>query len=320
MSTLHLVAPEARDVVAHAPPYAPGRQTVAEARAGVLALFPAPAEPVPHEEHTVPGPAGAPAVRVLLYRPDEAREPRPAILSLHGGGFIAGTAAMMATANRQLAQDHAAIVVAVDYRLAPETPFPGPVEDCYAALIWLFAQAGPLGIDPQRVAVFGQSAGGGLAAALVLLARDRAAPALCGQVLVYAMLDERTGTAEAPVDNPTTGEFMWTRAANRFGWASLRGAAPVAPAQLSYFSPALAPDVAGLPPTFIGVGSLDLFLEEDVAYALRLARAGVPVEAHVYNGGVHGFDGLPGPLAEQFSADLRAAFRRLLQPAPGGVA
>ena len=317
MNTLHLVAPEAREIVAHTPTFDPAHETVADARAGVLALIPAPADPVPHEEHTAPGPAGSPAVRVLLYRPDASREPRPAILSLYGGGFIAGTPDMMATANLKLAQDHAAIVVAADYRRAPETPFPGPVEDCYAVLTWLFAQAAQLGIDPTRVVVFGQSAGGGLAAAVALLARGRAAPALRGQVLVYPMLDARTGTAEAPVDNPTTGEFMWTRAANRFGWAALRGAAPISAEQLGYFSPALAPDVSGLPPTFIGVGSLDLFLEEDVAYALRLSRAGVPVEAHVYNGGVHGFDGLPGPLAEQFNADLRAAFQRLLQPAAG---
>lgn len=176
---------------------------------------------------------------------------------------------------------------------------------------------GPAGAPAVQVLlyVFGHSGGGGLAAALALPARDRVAPALRGQVLVYPMLDARTGTAEAPVDNPTTGEFFWTQAANRFGWAALRGPASVPAEQLGYFSPALAADLAGLPPTFVGVGALDLFLEEDIAYALRLARAGVPVEAHVYNGGVHGFDGLPGSLAEQFNADLRAAFRRLLQPA-----
>lgn len=320
MNTLHLVAPEVRDMVAHSSAFDPAQETVAEANAGLQALFPAPANPVPHEEHTAPGPAGSPAVRVLLYRPDASREPRPAILTLHGGGFIVGTPDMMATANLKLAQDHAAIVVAADYRLAPGTPFPGPVEDCYAVLTWLFAQAAQLGIDPTRVVIFGQSAGGGLAAALTLLARDRAAPALRGQVLAYPMLDARTGTAEAPVDNPTTGEFIWTRAANRFGWTALRGAAPISAEQLGYFSPTLAPDVAGLPPTFIGVGSLDLFLEEDVAYALRLSRAGVPVEAHVYTGGVHGFDGFPGPLAEQFNADLGAAFQRMLQPAAEGAA
>lgn len=314
MSTLHLVAPEARDPAQAFVVFDPARETLAHYRERIIAMYAsmAPAAPTPREERLVPGPAGAPTVRVLLYRPADAPGPLPAILYLHGGGFITGTPDMMDAASLQLAQDSGAVVVAVNYRLAPEAPFPGPVEDCYAALDWLCQQAEDLRIDPARVVVFGHSSGGGLAAALALLVRDRAVHTLAGQVLIYPMLDARTGTREAPVDNPMTGEFFWTRPTTRFGWDALRGTAPVPPERLGHFSPALAAEVAGLPPTFLGVGSLDLFLEEDMAYALRLARAGVPVEAHVYNGGVHGFDGIPGPLASQFTADLQAALKRLL--------
>ena len=158
----------------------------------------------------------------------------------------------------------------------------------------------------------GHSAGGGLAAALALLVRDRGKHQLAGQVLVYPMLDSRTGTAQAPVDNPLAGEFMWTRAANRFGWDALRGAEPIPTERIGHYAPALAASLDGLPPAFIAVGALDLFAEEDAAYALRLARAGVPVELHVYPGGVHGFDAVPGKLADRFAGDLKAGLHHIL--------
>ncbi len=310
MSSLHLVDPSARDVAAGFAPFDPARESVEQFRATVAAMYAA--DPVAREERTIPGPAGNPEVRVLIHRPDGATGALPAILYLHGGGFVAGTPDMMDPASRALAQESGAVVVAVQYRLAPETPFPGPVEDCHAALAWLFGQADALGVDPARIAVFGHSAGAGLAAALALLARDRGELRLRAQFLIYPMLDPRTGTSDAPVDNSTTGEFLWTRAANRFGWDAMRGGQDVAPARLGHFAPALAPDLAGLPATFIAVGALDLFLEEDVAYALRLSRAGVPVEAHVYPGGVHGFEGFPGALSDGFGADLSAAITRFL--------
>ncbi len=310
MSSLHLVDPSAREVVAGFAPFDPGRESVEQFRATVAAMYAA--DPVAREERMIAGPEGAPDVRVLIHRPDGATGALPAILYLHGGGFVAGAPDMMDPASRKLAQDSGAVVVAVQYRLAPETPFPGPVEDCHAALAWLVGQADALGIDPARVAVLGHSAGAGLAAALALLARDRGEHRLRAQFLIYPMLDPRTGTSNAPVDNPTTGEFLWTRAANRFGWDAMRGGQNVPSERLGHFAPALAADVAGLPPTFIAVGALDLFLEEDVAYALHLSRAGVPVEAHIYPGGVHGFDGFLGALSDGFQADLRAAITRLL--------
>ena len=228
--------------------------------------------------------------------------------------MVAGTPDVEDAASLALAQAHGALVVAVDYRLAPETPFPGPVEDGYAALDWLFTHAAEVGADPARIVVMGESGGGGLAAALVLLTRDRGQHQLRGQVLIYPMLDPRTGTAAAPVDNPMTGEFVWTRAANQFGWHALRGTAPIPPERIGHFAPALAEELAGLPPTFIGVGALDLFLEEDVAYALRLARAGVPVAAHVYPGSVHAFNTAPGGPTDVFNADFKAFLDPLLHP------
>ncbi len=317
MSTLHLVDPSARDIVGGFPAFDPEVQSLAGFRSDVLAMYAQAAPPTPEarEERWAPGPQGAPDVRVLVYRPGTSAAASPAILYFHGGGMIAGAPDMVDAASVGLAREHGAVVVSVAYRLAPETPFPGPVEDGYAALCWLAAHADELGVDPARIAVMGHSAGGGLAAAVALLARDRGGPGLAGQVLVYPMLDPRTGTPDAPLDNPATGEFLWTRKLNRFGWAALRGQNPIAPERLGHFGAALAQDVAGLPPAFIAVGSLDLFLEEDVAYALRLSRAGVPVDLHVYDGGVHGFNAFPGELAARFETDLRAAVARALRAA-----
>ena len=308
--TRHLVDPAAREPVAGPVPFDPARDTIEQFRRAVQAGYPD--DPVPREERMIPGPPNAPDVRVLLHRPEQARSPSPAILYLHGGGYVAGTPDMMASFCHRLATENGALVVAVQYRLAPETRFPGPLDDCYAALTWLVANADALGVDPARVAVFGQSAGGGLAAALALLARDRGGPNLKAQFLIYPMLDLRTGTPDAPVDNPTTGEFVWTRAANRFGWSAMRGEQDIPAACVGHFAPALADHTAGLPPTFIAVGALDLFLEEDAAYALKLSRAGVPVELHLYPGGVHGFDAFPGALSDGFQTDLHAAIARLL--------
>ena len=234
----------------------------------------------------VPGPRGAPDVRVIVFRPKAAAGPLPAILHIHGGGYVMGTADMTEPAAKMLSRDLGCVIVSVDYRLAPETSHPGPVEDCYAALHWLHAHAAELGVDPARIALKGESAGGGLAAALALLARDRGEVPLCYQLLVYPMIDDR-----APAEpHPFTGEFVWTHGSNRFGWASLLGHEPGAPGVSHYAAASRAEELAGLPPTYIAVGALDLFLEEDLEYARRLTRAGVPVELHVYPGAYHGFE------------------------------
>ena len=204
------------------------------------------------------------------------------------------------------------MIVSVDYRLAPETRFPGALEDCYAALTWSFAQAATLGIDAARLGVMGESAGGGLAASLALLARDRREHALAFQHLIYPMLDDRTCIRTDP--HPYAGEILWTPHNNAFGWSSLLGVAPGSDNVSPYAAPARAQNLAGLPRTFISTGALDLFLEEDLDYARRLTRHGVPVELHVYPGAYHGFDLVPGTHIGQIaSRDSLAALRYALQ-------
>lgn len=315
MTTLSMVDPAARALALAFAAFDPSRQPIADYRAALAELFPAVLPTF--EERRIPGAPGSAPVRVLLHRPPKtAGERLPAILFLHASGFISGTPDMFSAANDAMAQQHHALVVSVQYRLAPESPFPAALQDAHAALVWLFAQADALGVDPARIVVMGESAGGGLAAMLTLLARDRGGPALAGQVLVYPMLDPRTGTDDAPVHNPSTGEFLWTVRHNRFAWAALRGEAAIEAPWRPYLAPALASDLRALPPTFIAVGALDLFLEEDVAYALRLSRAGVRVEAHVYPGGIHGFDFVPCAVSSQYRADLAAALTRMLAGAP----
>lgn len=263
------------------------------------------------ERRSVPGPAGAPQVEVLIYRPQQASGPLPCILHIHGGGYVAGAAADNEAVHRPLAADLACCIVSVEYRLAPETPFPGPVEDCYAALAYVFDHAGDLGIDPARIGLMGESAGGGLAAGLALLARDRGEYPLAFQHLIYPMIDDRTCITTDP--HPFAGAFVWTPQANAFGWRALLGQDPGAEGVSPYAAAARAADVSGLPPTYIATGALDLFLEEDLAFAQRLMRAGVPVELHVYPGAFHGFQWAAEARVSQTAArDSRDALARAM--------
>ena len=284
-------------------------------RAGFKAMLSKmPISPSPNvqvESHSVPGPAGAPPVRVICYRPTTTNSPLPGMLHLHGGGYVLGLPEMMDAANRRLTSELGCAIFSVDYRLAPETQFPGPLEDCYAALAWLHANASKLGIDARRIGVKGESAGGGLAAALALLARDRSGPPLAFQHLIYPMIDDRTCIDPDP--NPFTGEFVWTPAENRFGWSSLLGKQPGSSDVPAYAAPARAESLHGLPPTFIGIGSLDLFLDETLAYARRPSRAGVPVELHVYPGAFHRFyDAQEATVARAAERDSREAIKRIM--------
>jgi acetyl esterase/lipase len=238
-------------------------------------------------EHFIPGPEGAADVRVVVARPASAQEAIPALLWIHGGGYVMGTVDMNDPAVQSMVSVVGCAVAAVDYRLAPETAYPGAVEDCYAALKWLSTHADELHIDPTRIAIGGGSAGGGLAAGLALLARDRGEFSLVFQMLIAPMIDDRTCT-EAQA-NPYTGEFIWTRQANRFGWTALLGGEPGGDDVSPYAAAARAEHLEGLPATFINVGAIDLFVEEDMEYARRLIRAGVPTELHVYPGAYHGF-------------------------------
>ena len=207
-------------------------------------------------EHRIPGPQGAPDVRVLVYLPTHVSKPFPALLWIHGGGYVIGTADAEDLQAKRIAAAIGCATISVDYRLAPETPHPGPVEDCYAALKWVHTHADELGVDATRIAIGGASAGGGLTAGLALLARDRGEVPLVLQLLIYPMLDDRTVTATEP--NPYTGEFIWTTDANHFGWTSYLGQKPGGADVSPYAAAARADHLDGLPPTFISVGTLDL--------------------------------------------------------------
>jgi acetyl esterase len=272
----------------------------------------APPPPFPVSEAFAPAP-GAPDVRLVIMNPPGRSNGRGAVLHLHGGGMVVGTPDRAVADKPQLALEHDCVVVSVDYRLAPETPFPGPQEDNYAALLWLADNAASLGVDPARIVVMGESAGGGLAASLALMTRDRGGPKLAGQVLIYPMLDWRTGSAACPYANRHTGEWVWTREKNRFGWDALRGDYQPVDDRKAWFSPALADDLAGVAPAYISTGALDLFLDEDLAFARRLIDCGVPAELHVYPGAIHAFEMVPDTtLAEQAAMDLRRGLGRLL--------
>jgi len=268
-------------------------------------------EQVDLESHTIAGPPGAPEVSVFVYTPRAKRAPLPCILHIHGGGYVMGSASGMEAVHRPLALDAACVVASVEYRLAPETRFPGAVEDCYAALRWLHAHARELGIDPRRIGALGESAGGGLTAALALLARDRREHPLAFQHLIYPMIDDRTCTA--PDLSPYVGEFVWSPANNAFGWSSLLGAAPGSADVSPYAAAARATELHGLPPTYLSTGALDLFLEEDLEYARRLMRHGVPVELHVYPGAFHAFElAEEAQVARQARRDSLLALKRAL--------
>ena len=310
MSSLHLVDPELAQILAQFPSFDINASTLAAVRTMDLPLDAPVAAEVSCVERLLPSSSGAPDVRVLVYAPSSAR-PAPAVVHIHGGGYVMGRPEMHDARNRQLAHDAGCVVMSVDYRLAPETPFPGGIEDCYTALLWMHRRAGEIGVDSRRIAISGESAGGGLAASLALLARDRGEVCVCFQQLIFPMIDDRTGSVGAP--HPYAGEFLWTAASNRYGWRSLLDGPPGGDGVSPYAAAARAQDLAGLPPTFIAVGALDLFVEENIEYARRLIRAGVPTELHVYPGAFHGY--LLAPQARvtlQADHDASTALRNAL--------
>lgn len=233
---------------------------------------------------TVPGSDGAPDVPVVTYAPADREPPSGALLWIHGGGYVIGTPAVEHEVCAHYARELGILVVGVDYRLAPEHPFPAALDDCYVALRWLHDEAAQLGVDPARIAVGGASAGGGLAAALAQRAHDLGEVPVALQVLTYPMLDDRTVLRR---DHAGRGRILWTPASNRYGWTSYLGHPPGVAVPPSYAVPARRTDLSGLPPTWIGVGDLDLFHDEDVDYARRLEAAGIPVELRVEPGMYH---------------------------------
>ncbi|HLG86907.1 MAG TPA: alpha/beta hydrolase [Alphaproteobacteria bacterium] len=317
MDTRHLVDPELLAGLELMPAFDFTPESLLQIRAGMAEMQKqqaamAPPSNVRVEERRVPGPKGAPDVRVLVYTPPGASSgPRAGYLQIHGGGYVMGSPEMNDLHNKALTSEIGCVTVSVDYRLAPETPHPGPVEDCYAALKWLHGNAAALGVDPKRIAIGGESAGGGLAAALALLARDRGEVPIIFQRLKYPMIDDRTVTRNPA--HPYTGEFVWTAAANRFGWHSLLGREPGGPDVSPYAAASRAVDLKGLPPTYISTGALDIFLDENLDYAKRLLAAGVPTELHVYPGAYHGYDiAVDADVTKRSAADALRALKRAL--------
>jgi acetyl esterase/lipase len=229
---------------------------------------------------------GDPAVSVRVHRAKDADGVLPCVYSIHGGGYVLGTNLMDDPLFDSLCPKLGVVGVSVEYRLAPETPYPGPLEDCYLGLRWTYEHAQELGIDPNCIGVMGVSAGGGLAAALCLLARDRGEVPVAFQLLDQPMLDDRQITPSS--QDPDLA--VWTRNSNTFGWKSYLGDLYGRDDVPATAAPARATDLSGLPPTFVSVGAVDGFRDEDVDYALRLNQAGVPTELHVYPGACHGFN------------------------------
>jgi len=236
----------------------------------------------------VGGPAGT-KLRLLVINENFEVE-KPAVLHMHGGGFVLGKADQNLAALQQMAKTLDCVVVSVDYRLAPEVTWRSSVEDNYAGLKWVFDNSRKLGVDRARIAVMGESAGGGHAALLAQITYDRGEIPICFQCLVYPMLDDRTGTGTTPPY--PIGEILWTAASNRFGWQSFLGQEPGTDSVPSNAVPARRPSLAGLPPAWIGVGAIDLFVGENIAYAERLINDGVPTQLLVLPGAFHGFDGI----------------------------
>lgn len=259
--------------------------TLRQQRLTMLEAMPL-SDQVKREDVTVPGPDGAPDIVLRVHTPVSVQAPAPCVYSIHGGGYILGDRSMDDMRFDRWCPKYGMVGVSVEYRLSPETPYPGPVEDCYAGLEWVYAHAGELGIDASRLGISGASAGGGLAAALALLARDRGEMHPAFQLLAYPMIDDRQITPSSGWEVP-----IWNPRNNKFGWQSYLGPLYGRDSVPYHAAPSRAEDLSGLPPALIYVGTLDGFCDEDVLYATRLYQAGVPTELHVYPGAPHGFDG-----------------------------
>jgi acetyl esterase/lipase len=309
---LRYVDPElraaAREVMrTPSPPDSP-EMLAAQRKAMAASAQPAVLPQIPIQQKSIAVPGGPEVVIYVVNA--RAGASRPGILYMHGGGYIRGSAASTLRAVQEVASALDCAMVSVEYRLAPETRFAGSIEDNYAGLKWLHAHATELGVDPSRLGVMGGSAGGGHAALLAITARDRGAVPLRFQTLLYPMLDDRTGSTRKPA--PHTGRLVWTAASNHFGWQCFLGAAPGGPNVPAQAVPARTHDLKGLPPAFIGVGTIDLFIDEDIDYAKRLIDVGVPATLLVVPGAFHGFDSRAHDtsVAKGFTAAMIDATRR----------
>jgi len=270
---------------------------------------PAPLDSPLVTEHLIPRANGQPDVRVYVTG-NSVGSSKPALLHIHGGGFVVFRAKDSLRAIQDMAVRHDCVAMTVDYRLAPETRFPGALEDIYTTLRWVYDHAKDLGVDTRRIAVKGESAGAGHAAALAIAVRNRKEFSLCLQVLEYPMLDDRTGSMKHLPKQ--FGRYIWNTEANRYGWTSLLGVPAGSSKVPENAVPARVKDLTGLASAFIGVGSIDLFAPEDIEYAQRMMMAGNAVELIVVPGAYHGFDVLAPDtsVSRQFTAAWNEAIRR----------
>jgi acetyl esterase/lipase len=303
-----LLDPELAPFIEAFPPLDLSPEVLAELR-GAFPLAVELSDRVARQDHVVPG---DPPVPVRVHRPVGVDGALPCVVSIHGGGYVLGSYEMDDPLFDRWCQELGVVGVSVEYRLAPETPYPGPLDDCYRALQWAVDHAAELGIDTARVGVRGVSAGGGLAAALALLARDRGGPRLAFQLLECPMLDDRQVTPSSRLD----GLAVWSREANAFGWRSYLGPLHGADDVPYHAAPARATDLSRLPPAFVCVGAVDGFRDEDVDYALRLNQAGVPTELHVYPGVPHGYQiaGEAVAVCRRIDRDVREWLRARIGP------
>jgi acetyl esterase/lipase len=277
----------------------------------MVAAFPAPdTTGVQIEDREIPGRDGDPAVPIRIYRPEQRSAPA-GVYNVHGGGFIAGDIETEHAFNVVLARELGIVVVSVEYRLAPETPFPGGLEDVYAGLVWMAANADELGVDPARIAIQGTSAGGGLCAALAMLARDRGGPQIAFQFLAVPELDDRLIT---PSMTDFTDTPLWSRPRAILSWDCYLGPGRAGADDVSiYAAPARATDLAGLPPAYVSVMHFDPLRDEGVAYALAMLAAGVSVELHLFPGTFHGSMLIQGAaISKREEAEKIAVLRQAL--------
>lgn len=314
---IHLVDPELREAAlqmrANTLALAPmNKRKLAIRRGNMGMMIQPPLDIAPFTEHRIPRTTArgeGPDVTVYVVNPRPGQR-GPGILHMHGGGYTASTALGGLPGVQRLAVELDCPVVTVEYRLAPETIWSGSLEDNYAALLWMHEHAADIGVDPARIAVMGESAGGGHAALLALAARDRGEVGIAFQALIYPMIDDRAGTSRQLAEH--IGWFGWSPDSNRFGWQSFLGCKPGGRKVPVEAVPARVADLSGLPPAFIGVGGLDLFVEEDIDYARRLNAAGVAAELLVMPGAFHGFDMFipEAAISRRFTEAKIAALRR----------
>lgn len=305
-----ILDPELRPMLDQVPPLALSPETLPDLRAASRQVLVEAAASLPDDverrDHVV---SADPEVLVRVHRPAGVEGPLPALYHVHGGGYVIGSFDMDDARFARTCTALGYVGVSVEYRLAPETPYPGPLEDCYGGLRWTHDHAAELGIDPDRIGIGGISAGGGLAAALALLARDRGEVPVAFQLLECPMLDDRQETSSSRLE----GLPVWSRESNEFGWRSYLGGLHGAADVPAHAAPARARDhdLAGLPPAMVIVGGADGFRDEDVLYALRLSRAGVPTELHVLPGAPHGVQMFEGTTVARRWDELVTGWLRL---------